>query len=404
MEQGCPRLTAKRVAMRRAAHQLLDHPKVLDDPIALRIIADQDRSEIRAAPNEFQTRLSRYLRAFLVARSRYAEDELSDAVKLGVRQYVILGAGLDTFAYRNPYPPSLLRIFEVDHPATQQWKRERLAAAEISIPPSLNFTPIDFKRQALAVQLREAGFRTEVPSFFSWLGVTMYLTSDSVMTTLKHVASSMPLSGAVVFDYALPPLSLNPAQHFVFQALAQRVAAVGEPWQTFFDPNPLAAQLQSIGFSRATDIGPEELNTRYFKDRADGLRVGGLARLMKAGLSPRVETGTQLVVSILAPPHGLRPAFVAKRMCQTEPPAPAIAANVRPHRADSSQCIAGHLPLPFRSSARSPRPPSSAGARSANRSGSPSTCGSPCRRAHRLPHRQSSARSTTRAVSAFRST
>ncbi len=270
--------------MRRAAHQLLDDPKVLDDPIALRIIAARDRSEILAAPEKCQTVLSRYLRAFLVARSRYAEDQLSDAVQRGVGQYVILGAGLDTFAYRNPYPSSLLRIFEVDHPDTQAWKRNQLAAAEIPIPQSLTIAPIDFERQSLASQLQGAGFRREAPALFSWLGVTMYLSQEAVMATLKYVATLPSPGSAIVFDFALPPSSLNPAQLLVFHALARRVAAVGEPWQAFFDPHSLAAELRSVGFSHVEDIGPEEINLRYFQDRTDGLRVGGLAHLMKASL------------------------------------------------------------------------------------------------------------------------
>lgn len=284
MEQDRPSLTANRVAMRRAVHQILDDPKVLDDPIALKIIGAQIASEIRATPEKFETAVSRYLRAFLVARSRYAEDELSEAVERGISQYVILGAGLDTFAYRNPYLPSMLRIFEVDHPATQTWKRKRLDDAGIPIPQSLTFVPIDFERQTLADQLRKAGFRTEEPSFFSWLGVTMYLTRDAVMTTMKYIAAATPSGSEIVLDYAIPPSSLSPAHQLVFQALAQRVAAVEEPWQTFFDPHALVTELRTMGFAHAEDIGPEELNMRFFNNRADELRVGSLAHLMKARL------------------------------------------------------------------------------------------------------------------------
>ena len=288
MERDSPSLTANRVAMRRAAHQILDDPKVLDDPIALKIIGVQIASEIRAAPEQFETSVSRYLRAFLVARSRYTEDELSEAVKRGVGQYVILGAGLDTFAYRNQYPPSTLRIFEVDHPATQTWKRERLDDAGIPIPQSLTFVPFDFERQTLADQLLKVGFSTEEPSFFSWLGVTMYLTREAVMTTMKYIASSTPSGSMIVFDYVIPPSSLSPARQLVFQALAQRVAAIEEPWQTFFDPHSLVTELRTMGFEQAEDIGPEELNRRFFNNRADKLSVGSLAHLMKAQLCTRI--------------------------------------------------------------------------------------------------------------------
>jgi len=278
MKEDRPSLTAQRVAVRRAAHQLLDHPKVLEDPIALKIIGDPSLSEIQSQQPESVT--SRHLRAFVVARSRFAEDALSEAVKRGLTQYVILGAGLDTFAYRSPYPT--LRIFEVDHPSTQNWKRKRLEEAQISTPESLSFVDVDFEKQTLANRLEESGFRTDVPSFFAWLGVTMYLTREAVMTTIKYVATATPAGSEIVFDYTVPPSSLNPLQQMSFQALAQRVAAAGEPWQTFLDPEELVSELMTMGFTHTEDIGPDDINSRFFKDRTDGLRVGGLAHLIKA--------------------------------------------------------------------------------------------------------------------------
>ena len=185
-------LTANKVAVMRAAHQILDDPKVFEDPIALSIIGTQSASDIRSEKRKFKKRLHSYLRAIVVARTRFVEDELSVAIKRGVRQYVILGAGLDTFAYRNPYSTKDLKVFEVDYPATQEWKRQLFNAAKIPIPETLSFTPIDFESQVLADQLREAGFRTDEPSFFSWLGVTMYLTRETMMATMQHIASSTP--------------------------------------------------------------------------------------------------------------------------------------------------------------------------------------------------------------------
>src|SRR5271170_2255196 len=147
MQEGTFSKTAHRVAIRRAAHQLLDQPRVLDDPLALRIIGSEAEAALRSNPREDHA-FSRAFRAFMAVRSRFAEDELGRAVAHGVRQYVVLGAGLDTFAYRNAYPD--LRVYEVDHPATQAWKREQLHAASIPIPQSLTFVPIDFERQTLA--------------------------------------------------------------------------------------------------------------------------------------------------------------------------------------------------------------------------------------------------------------
>jgi methyltransferase (TIGR00027 family) len=282
MKEGQPSATAQRVAVRRAAHQFLDEPRVFDDPLALRIIGQEGVSELQADPSQSETtRLSLYLRAYVAARSRYAEDELALAIERGVRQYVILGAGLDTFAYRNPYPESAIRVFEVDHPATQAWKRARLKEVGIQLPRNLKFAPVDFEKQTLAAGLRQAGYDPNISAFFSWLGVAPYLTVDGVMTTLRFIASA-PKGSAIVFDYAPSPSLLTPAQQLVIDALAKRLAAAGEPLHTFFDPAELMNDLRAMGFGHVEDIGPEELNARYFKDRMDGLRVGSLAHLMNA--------------------------------------------------------------------------------------------------------------------------
>jgi methyltransferase (TIGR00027 family) len=282
MEKGRPSPTAQRVALRRAAHQLLDDPRILNDPVALRIIGREEASALRADPRLSETsRISPYLRAFVAARSRYAEDELALGVERGVRQYVILGAGLDTFAYRNPHPETKIHVFEVDHPATQTWKRHRLQEVDISSPGNLTFAPVDLETQALEDGLKEAGYDPDKCTFFSWLGVTEYLTTESVMATLRFIASA-PGGSGVVFDYMIPPSLLTSAQRSVFDAFARRVASAGEPWQTFFDPDLLARDLRSMGFRYVDDEGPEEINARYFKDRKDGLKVGSLSHLMNA--------------------------------------------------------------------------------------------------------------------------
>jgi methyltransferase (TIGR00027 family) len=282
MQENRPSTTAQRVAVRRAAHQLLDEPKVFDDPVALRILGGERAEALQADPRRSEaTPLSSYLRAFMAARSRYAEDELVLGVRRGVRQYVILGAGLDTFAYRNPYPEGTLHVFEVDHPATQAWKRARLEEVGINPPPDLTFAAVDFEAQTLADGLLKAGYDPSQCTFFSWLGVTPYLTTDAVLATLRWIASA-PSGSAVVFDYAISPSLLTAAQRWVFDALAQRVAAAGEPWQGFFEPAVLMRDLQAMGFAHVEDLGPEEINARYFKDRPDGLRVGSLAHLMNA--------------------------------------------------------------------------------------------------------------------------
>jgi methyltransferase (TIGR00027 family) len=282
MIESKPSVTAYRVALRRAAHQVLDaRPLVFDDPIALRIIGQQHAAALRDSPETMERGpYSRYLRAFLVARSRIAEDALASAVALGVRQYVVLGAGLDTFAYRNPYAD--LRVFEVDFPATQQWKRERLAAGDIAVPDSVTFAPIDFDREQLADILANAGLNPDRPAFFSWLGVTPYLEPPTVLATLRTIAQFARGGGGVAFDYAVPPESLSLMQRAAVAMLAARVAEHGEPFRGYFDPTDLATALSSMGFTTIEDLGQREINARFFAGRRDSLQVGAAGRIMTA--------------------------------------------------------------------------------------------------------------------------
>jgi methyltransferase (TIGR00027 family) len=273
MLESRPSVTAERVAMRRAAHQVLDVPPVFQDPLALRIAGV---AEIGVPPEEGETaRVNRHRRAFIAARSRYLEDQLAQVVAIGAGQYVVLGAGLDTFAYRNPFPR--LRVFEVDHPATQSWKRERLASAGITVPASLAFAPIDFERERLAEALARVGFNRSRPAFFGWLGVVAYLNLEAVFDTLLFIASCAP-GTTVVFDYSIPPDRLPPRQRRRFDAIAGQAAAAGEPWRTFFDPPDLDARLRAIGFGEIDHVDADALNRLYFSSRTDGLRIEGVGR------------------------------------------------------------------------------------------------------------------------------
>jgi methyltransferase (TIGR00027 family) len=284
MQASGPSKTANRVAMRRAAHQLLDNPKVLDDPFAVSILSPESRANLTDEPSFMPAIAARYMRAFMVVRSRFAEDELARAVERGATQYVILGAGLDTFAYRNPYPEPALRVFEVDHPDTQAWKRERLATASIAVPSSLTFAPVDFERCTIGEGLQAAKFDAGKMTFFSCLGVIMYLTRQAAISTLKFIAS-MPKGSGVVFDYSVARESLNVLQRIALDRLMRRVEAAGEPFRLFFDPAALASELRGFGFTLLDDLGVDEINERYFANRTDGLRVGGgLGRLISATL------------------------------------------------------------------------------------------------------------------------
>jgi methyltransferase (TIGR00027 family) len=270
--------------MRRAAHQLYDaQPLVFDDPIAVAILGPH-AAEIERTPGRNPDRKPRPfsigLRAFIVARSRYAEDLLAQAVTRGVAQYVLLGAGLDTFAYRNPYPS--LRVFEVDHPATQQWKCELLSDTNLPTPTNLTCVPVDFERQSLAGQLHAAGFNSSAPTFFAWLGVVPYLTLTAFRATLSFIAAQPPNSG-VAFDYGQPRAALSPREQLAFDSLASRVQLAGEAFQLFFTPPKVASELAA--FYNLEDLGSPEINQRYFARRSDGLRVMGTAiRLVSAWL------------------------------------------------------------------------------------------------------------------------
>jgi methyltransferase (TIGR00027 family) len=204
--------------MRRAEHQLFDHPAVLDDPIAVPIIGPQARE--RLTPGAARGAVARGSRAWMVVRSRFAEDALARAVASGVTQYVLLGAGLDTFAYRYPHPA--LRVFEVDHPATQAWKRRKLVGGGITIPSTVTFVAVDFERQSLADELRAAGCSPDAPAFFAWLGVTMYLTENAFAGTLASIAAR-PAGTGVAFDYAVPRSSLGLLGRLAHDRLATRV-------------------------------------------------------------------------------------------------------------------------------------------------------------------------------------
>ncbi len=269
MEMGRASKTALGVAIRRAAHQLVDVPPVLDDPIAVRLVGSGYRGKMGRASH----RVGRDLRAFAAARSRYAENQLAEAVARSVSQYVVLGAGLDTFAYRNPYAG--LRVFEVDLPATQEWKRELLAEAGIDLPEGLRFVPLDFEHQTLGDGLAEAGFDREEAAFLGWLGVVPYLTLAAFRATLGVIAQ-LPAGSGVSFDYAVAPESLSAVGRKAFDALAGRVAAAGEPFQLFFTPEEMEAELRRAGFRRMEQLDSDHLNERYFKDRADGLKLSAV--------------------------------------------------------------------------------------------------------------------------------
>ena len=242
----------------RAAHQVLEHGRIFADPLALRIIGADADTLARAAEDPPS---GRGMRIFIAARTRFAEDALAAAAEKGARQLVVLGAGLDTFAYRSTLRDRL-RIFEVDHPDTQAWKRQRLEDVAIPVPKSLTFAPIDFERQTLPEGLATAGFDPAQQTFFFWLGVVPYLTEETVLSTLGFIAS-LPNGAHVVFDYSDPPASLPAEARIKHEMRATYVAQLGETWLTFFEAEELRARLMALGFSEVEDLGPPQIAARY---------------------------------------------------------------------------------------------------------------------------------------------
>ena len=256
MREREPSRTALAAAGYRAAQQALDGGALFSDRFANAILglgAEPLIAAVAADPAQAMVRL------FMAARSRFAEDCVAAAVARGVRQAVVLGAGLDTFALRNPHAG--LRVFEVDHPETQAWKLARLAAAGLAAPPSLTFAPVDFETGGLAQGLAAVGFDPDAPAVFVWLGVVPYLRRAAIEATLRDIAV---VPGAeVIFDYSEPLENQPPERRAEMMALADRAAAVGEPWLSHFDPAQIAGILADHGLTDQEDLGLGGIAHRY---------------------------------------------------------------------------------------------------------------------------------------------
>jgi methyltransferase (TIGR00027 family) len=259
-------------AVFRAIHQLVDEPKIFTDPVAVRLVEAAAPGIIDEGMKAFSPPERPDSRALFVLRSRFAEDELAVAATQGVGQYVILGAGLDTFAYRQPSYAGALNIFEVDHPATQAWKRESLAVADVSLPTNLRWVPVDFERQTLPEQLAAAGFASARPAFISWLGVLQYLTLPAIDDTLCFVAG-LPSRSTIVLTFALSDDALSDDDRRWKDQTMQMTARLGEPWVTFFHPDELRARLHGLGFARVSYHSAAEANARYCAGRRDGMQM-----------------------------------------------------------------------------------------------------------------------------------
>lgn len=278
MQDDVPSSTALKVAALRALHQTAEVPPVFVDPLAERILGRSATDLLDAARRVAGD--TQRLRATLAIRALVAEAAIAEAAARGVRQCVILGAGLDTFAYRHRHPS--LRVFEVDHPATQVWKRGLLREAEIEVPASVRFVAVDFERDDLVAALVDAGLEPAQPAIFVMLGVVFYLARDAVLATLRRLASACAEGTEIVFDYTEPLHRAEPDARAPYEAAAARVAADGEPWVSFFEPDEMQATLRYLGFARIEDLDAAALNARYCAGRTNGLAAASLLHLVLA--------------------------------------------------------------------------------------------------------------------------
>lgn len=267
-------------AILRALHQTRDEePKILTDPIVSRLV--DTKNERQWLKPLLDHPFARQWRAGFALRARYAEDCLAEGVRRGVRQYVVLGAGLDTFAYRQPAWAKSLQVYETDFPGTQEWKRGQLKTANIVEPVNVTFVPLDFERTAIQDALRTTGFDFDAVTLCSWMGVTQYLTCDALDATLRF-ALSLPRTSEIVFSIIVPQRDILGIEAEALALAEKRAAEIGEPWLTRLDARELAAKLRAMGFSQVVHLLPEEADMRYFSNRRDGLRARRGEQLMRA--------------------------------------------------------------------------------------------------------------------------
>jgi methyltransferase (TIGR00027 family) len=294
MKENQASLTSLITAYARAYHAMHDDPKIFNDFLANRLFTEEERTNMdknlaqllnfidpeRAAfcPDQ-ATALAWVMRLetapVILSRARYIEACLETAVVQGVEQYVILGAGMDTFAFRRPDMLEQLHVFEVDHPTTQAFKCNRLAELGWEHPSQLHFIPVDFTKDNLTSVLKHSSFNPQALSFFSWLGVTMDLTRDEVFNTLSAIADITPAGSAIIFDYLSNDTFTSGNSAKQIELTKENTQRVEEPMKTFFDPYILAADLAKIGLRLHENLNPTNIEERFFQKRNDGYHASG---------------------------------------------------------------------------------------------------------------------------------
>jgi len=285
MQPQGPSHTAIMTALHRAAHLLFDaDPKILEDRFARAFAGYESDDALLSALDKIALADFPRTRTLFCLRSRYAEDELARAYGRGLGQYAVLGAGLDSFAYRRPEELGTLDVFEIDHPASQGWKRARVEQLGIARPAWLHYAPIDFEHGTFAHGLAASGIDLTRPTFFSWLGTTQYLSADAVLQTLFTIAAVAAPGSELVMQVIVPPARLAPEEAALVSAMAARAASVGEPWLSYFEPTDLDRHLRTAGFGKVMHFDQKQATVRYLQDRADGLTLPAYFHMITAQL------------------------------------------------------------------------------------------------------------------------
>ena len=284
MQEKGPGLTARWAAMMRGMHLELDSdPKILVDTFG-KAFANLPKDDLFGINDPQWSEVGRArIRATILWRSRVTEDHLVDSVAHGVRQYVILGAGLDSFAYRRPSSQKEVSVFEIDHPVAQQWKQRRLHEQHVTIPDNVHYVPVNFEEDGLVEILRASPFDPSQPTFFSWIGVNYFLGQSDVQKTLAAILSAVDGYCELSQDFVVPAAFLpNDAAKKALEGARELMAGIGAPWFSLYSPDELARLLKEIGFDHTRHISPQEGGQQYFDGRTDNLKPGAFTHMMIA--------------------------------------------------------------------------------------------------------------------------
>ncbi len=261
--------TAEATAAIRAVHFLHgNRPLVFEDPFAIELLSPEWRDLCLHRKELFMTGAA----GIVLGRARYTEDLLDAAVRSGVDQYVLLGAGLDTFALRRPDLLTLIRVYEIDHPATQSWKRERLAQLGRELPDALEFIPVDLEHETVARALSRSSFSSDQRAFFSWLGTTPYLSHEAIFNTLESIVEASAPGSEIVFDYRVSMEFIYPEDVPSVEFGDKFTAEGGEAKRSWLNPETLPNELREIGLNLIESLYPKQLEDRYFAGRSDIVR------------------------------------------------------------------------------------------------------------------------------------